>query len=85
MSKVYLEREGWPDKLLGRVEENGRVYRSDLGPDDRIGRVDLDSGEIYKTKTGPDKYVGRVDLDDGKVYRHIPAAKDEYVVPGADL
>ena len=62
MSKVYEHRAGFPDKLLGRVEEDGRVIRSRMGPDDRIGRVDLDSGKIYASRVGPDKYRGRVDL-----------------------
>ena len=46
MSKVYLHRAGALDKLLGNVKENGKVYRSDPGIDDRIGYVELDTGKI---------------------------------------
>ena len=80
MSKVYLQREGIAhDKLLGRAEENGRVYRSLPGPDDEIGHVHLRSGKVYAQRIGNDQYVGRVDLDNGKVWRHVPAGADEYL------
>lgn len=79
MSNVYLHRMLLPDKLLGRVEQNGKVYRSDTGLDDRIGHVDLDHGKIYKSQPGPDEYIGRVELDNGKVYRHVPAGRDDYL------
>jgi hypothetical protein len=79
MSKVYLHRILLPDKQLGRVEQNGKVYRSDTGLDDRIGHVDLEKGKIYKSQPGPDEYIGHVDLDNGKVYRHVPAGRDDYL------
>ena len=81
MSKVYLQRPGvLHDKLLGRVEENGRVYRTRSGPDDEIGHVRLESGKVYAQRFGNDEYVGRVNLDDGKVWRDVTAGR----VPGAD-
>ncbi len=79
MSKVYQHRAGLPDKLLGRVKDDGRVTRSELGPDDQIGRVDLESGEVRASRIGPDKYIGRVDLESGRVYRHVAASSDEYL------
>lgn len=79
MGTVFKHRAGWPDKDLGHVEEDGRVYRSDFGIDDRLGRVDLESGKIYSSRLGPDKYIGRVDLQNGRVYRHVPVGADEYV------
>lgn len=42
MSKVYLQQADTPDKQLGRVNNNIRIYRRDPGSDDRIGKVDLD-------------------------------------------
>lgn len=33
MSEIYLHQKGFPDKLLGRVTEDGIVYRSD--PDEK--------------------------------------------------
>ena len=78
MSKVYLQRVGIShDKLLGRVEDNGRVYRTYLGPDDEIGHVHLDSGKVYAQRIGNDEYVGRVDLDNGKVWRDVTAGPHE--------
>ena len=80
MGKVYLQRPGaLPDELLGRVESNGRVHRSYPGPDDEIGRVNLDTGRVHAQRLGLDEYIGRVDLDNGKVYRHVAAGPDEYL------
>ena len=45
MSKVYLNKPGF-DKHLGRVDEKGDVYRADVGIDDRIGHVDLETGKV---------------------------------------
>ena len=78
--KVYLQRPGVAhDKLLGRVEENGRVYRTHLGPDDEIGHVRLDSGKVYAQRRGNDDYIGRVDPQDGKVWRDVTAGPDQYL------
>ena len=79
MSKVYLHKRAATDKLLGRVEASGRVYRSYPGPDDKVGRVDCDTGRVFAQRLGPDEYIGRVDLNSGKVYRHIPGGPDEYL------
>ena len=79
MSKVTLHRSGMPDKLLGRVNDDGRVYRSEPGPDDQIGKADLHNGKIYASRLGPDRYLGRVDLSNGRVYRHVSGAPDKYV------
>ena len=78
--KAYLQRAGiLHDKLLGRVEENGRVYRTYLGPDDEIGHVQLETGKVYAQRLGNDEYIGRVDLDNGKIWRDVTAAPDEYL------
>jgi hypothetical protein len=78
--KVYLQRPGaLHDKLLGRVEDNGRVYRTHLGPDDEIGHVHIESGKVYAQRLGNDEYVGRVDLVNGKVWRDVTAGPDEYL------
>ena len=77
MSKVYLSKPGF-DQHLGRVVEDGDVYRADVGIDDRIGRVDLETGKVYRRRVGPDDYIGRVELDSGKVYR-AQLGPDEYL------
>jgi len=66
--KVYLHVPGAPDRLLGRVDEDGTIYRSQAGPDDEIGHVDLGTGHVYEQHFGPDKKVGHGDLSSGKVY-----------------
>ncbi|HRW09310.1 MAG TPA: hypothetical protein P5121_29620 [Caldilineaceae bacterium] len=68
MSKVYLAISGAPDKLLGHVDESGKVSRSQIGLDKQIGYVNLATGEIYESHFGPDKTVGRVETSSGKVY-----------------
>ena len=78
--KVYLQKPGvLHDKLLGRVEQNGRVYRTHLGPDDEIGHVHLESGKVYLQRLGHDDYIGRVDLKNGKVWRDVAGGPDEYL------
>jgi hypothetical protein len=79
MHKVYLHRPAAADRLLGRVGDSGRIYRTYVGPDDLIGRVDLDTGKVYSQRPGPDEYIGRVDLHSGKVHRDVPGGRDEYL------
>jgi hypothetical protein len=78
MYKVYLAIPGALDKLLGHVNEDGKVYRSKLGLDEQLGQVDLSSGKVYAERFGPNKVVGRVDLKSGKVYTSR-LGPDEYV------
>ena len=78
MSKVYLQVSLAPDRLLGHVKENGNVYRSDTGFDDKIGHVHLKSGKVYARRLGVDKKVGHVDLSNGRVYA-TKAGPDKYV------
>lgn len=68
MPKVYLAVAHAPDTLLGHVEENGKVYRSQIGPDKEIGHVNLATGDVYAERFGPDKEVGRVEIGSGKVF-----------------
>ena len=78
MSKVYLAIPAAPDKLLGSVREDGKIYRSRVGIDEHVGGVDLASGKVYEARLGPDKLVGYVDLQSGKV--HLSKfGPDEYV------
>lgn len=78
-SQVLWHRPLARDEVVGRVELDGRAYKTRVGPDEYVGRVELDSGKIFEERLGPDKYVGRVALDSGKVYRHKPIAPDEYL------
>lgn len=78
MSDIYLNISAAPDRLLGRVDEEGRVYRRRVGPDELIGAVDPATGDVYQRHLGPDTKVGRVDLESGRVY-HSRLGPDEYV------
>jgi hypothetical protein len=71
MKKVYKHKTLAPDVYLGRIEDDGKVYRNVGGPrkpDHYIGRVDLQTGKVYSAEAGPETLVGHVELDSGKVY-----------------
>lgn len=71
MKKVYKHKSLAPDVYLGRVEDDGKIYRNVDGPrkpDHYIGRVDMQTGKVYSAETAPETLVGHVELDSGKVY-----------------
>ena len=68
MYKVYLAIPRALDELLGHVREDGKVFRSRVGIDDRVGEVNPSSGKVYAERFGPDHEIGHVDLTNGKVY-----------------
>ncbi len=68
MIKVKLVVVKGSDIILGHINEDGTIYRSQAGLNDRIGRVDLSSGKVYEDQFGPDKKVGHVNMKNGKVY-----------------
>jgi hypothetical protein len=71
MKKVYKHKALAPDVYLGRVEDDGKVYRNVEGPrkpDHYIGRVELQTGKVYSAEAVPETLVGHVELDSGKVY-----------------
>ena len=78
MSEVYLAISGAPDRLLGHIDEDGIVTRSQPGVDEVIGRVDLKTGHVRQQRLGPDRNVGHIDLGSGKVYASR-LGPDEYV------
>ncbi len=77
MAEVYLHKEKAPDRLLGHVRGDGKVYRNDPGLDDDIGHIDLDTGRVYARRAGPDEQAGKVETD-GKVFRKR-SGPDQYV------
>ena len=79
MIKVYLHRKGMPDKHIGSVSEDGKVYRRENGKEQKIGYVELTTGKIFISVTEPGTYAGKVKLDSAKVFRHVPNAMDEYL------
>ena len=71
MKKVYKHKTLSPDMYLGRVEDDGKVYRNLGGPrkpDHYVGRVDLQTGKVYSAEAGPETLAGHVELNSGKVY-----------------
>jgi hypothetical protein len=78
MNKTYRHRPLAIDEYLGRVDKDGKVFETRLGPDRLIGRVDLSNGLIYERRFGPHKRLGRVDGTNGKVYKSR-FGPDEYL------
>jgi hypothetical protein len=71
MKKVYKHKTLMPDLYLGRVDDDGKVYRNIGGPrkpDYYAGRVDLQTGKVFSAESGPEVLAGHVELDSGKVY-----------------
>jgi hypothetical protein len=71
LKKVYKHKTLAPDVYLGRVEDDGKVYRNLGGPrkpDNYVGRVDLQTGKVFSAESGPETLAGHVELDSGKVY-----------------
>jgi hypothetical protein len=54
-----------------------KVYRHSPGPDDYVGRVEMD-GRVYGQRMGPDEYLGRVE-EGGKIYQHLAGGPDRYL------
>ena len=75
--KVYLHKPAAPDELLGRVEDDGKVYETRFGPDQYIGRVDISNGKIYASRPGPDRHIGEVELETGNVFT-VRFGPDQY-------
>jgi hypothetical protein len=80
MKKVYKHKLLAFDTYLGRVDEDGKVYRSTepRKPEHYIGRVELNSGKVFDTAAGPEKYIGRVELASGKVFVARINNEEEY-------
>ena len=71
MPNVYQAVAKGMNLLLGFVREDGKVYRSRIGSDEYIGRVDLVNGLIYAEQYGYEKEIGQVNLLNGKVYSRL--------------
>ena len=68
-----------PDKRIGSVSEDGKVYSKESGDDKEVGYVELATGKIYISLVEPGTYAGRVKVDSGKLFRHVPHGADEYL------
>jgi hypothetical protein len=71
MKKVYRHKRLAPDIYLGRVDDDGKIYRNIGGPrkpDNYVGRVELNTGKVFSAETGPETLVGHIELDSGKVF-----------------
>lgn len=79
MKKVYQHKSLALDPYLGRVDEDGKVYKvtEPRKPESYVGRIDLSTGKVYDVASTPERYLGRVEAD-GKVYLAV-LGPDEYI------
>jgi hypothetical protein len=78
MNKVYRHKQLARDEYIGRVDQNGKVFRRRLGPGRMVGYVDLGSGNVFEKRLGPNKKIGRVDPQTGEVFLS-KLGPDEYI------
>ena len=79
MGKIFQNRRMRPDRHIGSVRENGKVYRERLGLDQYVGSVEFETGKVFKhVRLMPDQYIGHIDQTGG-VYAHVPRRPDIYL------
>ena len=65
MAKIYEHVAMSPDTLLGRIDDDGKLYyEDDEGQSEYIGRIDYTSGKVYDEE---DMYMGWVEAN-GEIY-----------------
>lgn len=65
MAKIYEHVAMSPDTLIGRVDENGKLYyEEEEGQGEYIGWIDYASGKVYDEE---DMYMGWVEAN-GEIY-----------------
>lgn len=56
-----------PDKPIGRIDQDGKVFVRSLGLDEFIGWIDYEEGDVYDRE---DVFLGWVEDDGGVVARY---------------
>lgn len=64
MANIYEHVELAPDQLIGRIDEEGRVYYEEEGESEYIGRIDYAQGEVFDEEEG---YMGWVE-ENGEIF-----------------
>ena len=64
MAKIYENIELAPDKLIGRIDPEGKIYDEEDGESLYLGRVDYEHGKVYDEDDG---YMGWIE-ESGEIY-----------------
>jgi hypothetical protein len=64
MAKIYEHVELAPDTLIGRIDEEGRIYFEEEGESEYIGWINYEQGEVFDEE---DIYMGWVE-ENGEIY-----------------
>lgn len=71
--KIYVDTPLAPDELIGRIDENGKIYAIDHGEEEYIGWIDYDEGDVYDHE---DYLLGWAE-DDGTIIAYYEDDDDE--------
>jgi hypothetical protein len=93
--KIYRDVPMLPDKLIGRINDEGKVFDIESGEEEFIGWIDYNEGEVYDAD---DELMGWIEndgtiigqyededeeigyvTDDGEVYGYDDEGKDLYL------
>jgi hypothetical protein len=64
--KIYRDVPMLPDKLIGRIDDEGKVHNVGSGEDEFIGWIDYEEGEVYDAD---DELMGWLE-EDGLIIGH---------------
>jgi hypothetical protein len=71
--KIYADRAFAPDKQIGRIDEEGKVYAIDKDVDNYIGWIDYEEGDVYDEN---DILIGWAE-DDGTIIAYYEKDEEE--------
>ena len=93
--KIYQDVPMLPDRLIGHIDDTGKVYATKSGKDEFVGWIDYEEGEVYDTEDElmgwleeEGAIIGHYDdgdeeigyvTDDGEVYGYDEDEKDLYL------
>ena len=83
-AKIYRDVQMGPDKLVGRIDDEGRIYDVESGSDKYPGWIDYDEGEIFDES---DDLMGWIE-DDGMIVGYYDEDSEEeigYVTEDGEL
>lgn len=71
--KIYRDVPMLPDKLIGRIDDKGKIYDLESGKDEYIGWINYEKTEVYDED---DELMGWLE-DDGAIVGHYEDGDEE--------
>lgn len=69
---IYRDIPMMPDKLIGRIDEKGKVYDVESGKETYVGWINYEEGDVYDEE---DDLMGWIE-DDGAIVGHYDEDED---------